>query len=154
MEINKRLEELEKYQNRIVASINELNTNIKELQDCMNKLEDENEKFRELLNTNDTNIIIKQAKREPKLKKITEAIEKIEVRPNCTGDRSEKIDIALPVFFGNQRDLYPKKILAKLEKYLAFKKNQWRRPNDYYGELTKKQSRVMVPYNEVRFTQL
>lgn len=42
-EENKRLEELEKYQNRIVVSIKELNLYIKDLQDRINKLEDEKE---------------------------------------------------------------------------------------------------------------
>lgn len=107
-ETNKRLEELEKYQHRIVASIKELNTYNKELQDRMVKIEEENKKLRDLLNTNGTNIIIEQAKRETEMKKITEAMEKIEFKPYCTGDRNERIDMVMP--------------MSELEKYLVFKK--------------------------------
>lgn len=58
------LEELEKYQNRIVASIKELNTNDNELKQKIATLEKENKKLRHLVNANRTNIIIEKARRE------------------------------------------------------------------------------------------
>lgn len=49
VEVNKRLKELENYQNRIVASIKELNTNNKKLRDRIDKLEVENAKLRKIV---------------------------------------------------------------------------------------------------------
>lgn len=124
VEVDKRLEKLEKYQDRVVASIKELNSNNIELQERVKKLEDENEKLRDLLNANGTNIIIEQAKRETEIKRISEAIEKMENKPSCSGERNERVDMVMPTFYGNQRNLHPKKFLAELERYMEFKKIQ------------------------------
>lgn len=58
---NKRLEELEKYQNRIVSSINELNVTSIDMKLQISKIEKENEELRQLVKANWTNIIIEQA---------------------------------------------------------------------------------------------
>lgn len=124
-EITKRVEELEKYQNRIVASIKELNTNNQELKEKVGKLEEENERLRMLLNTNRTDIIIEQTKIETELKKIFEKFQQLEIikdRPGFMNERAEKPEMPMPLYFGNPRDIYPKKFLAELEKYLAIKK--------------------------------
>lgn len=124
-DITKRLEELEKYQNRIVASIKELNTTNIEMKQRLSHLEKENEELRQLVNANGTNIIIEQAKRETELKKITEIVERLETnKPSavCVMERPEKIDIPMPTFYGNARDPHPKKFLAEIEKYFTFRK--------------------------------
>lgn len=105
---------MERYQDRIVASIKELNTFNQETKNKFEVLEEENEKLKTLLNLNCTNVIIKRAKRETEMKKITENIEKLEVTkkiPACNSECSEKIEMPMPLFFGNQRNIHPKKYL-------------------------------------------
>lgn len=68
-DISKRLDELEKYQNKIIASIKELNGNNTELKLKVATLEKENENLRQLVNTNGTDLIIKQEKRETEIKR-------------------------------------------------------------------------------------
>jgi hypothetical protein len=122
-DIEKRLDKLEGYQDRIVASIKELNNINQELKEKLEKMEEENEKLKTLLNANGTNIIMEQAKRENAMKKINENIEKLAFeRPLPNNERSEKIEMPMPLFFGNQRDIHPKKYLIEIEKYLKLKK--------------------------------
>lgn len=65
----KRLKELEKYQNCIVASIKKLNTNDMKMKTRIMYLEGENEELRQLVNVNGMNIIIEQTKWENEIKK-------------------------------------------------------------------------------------
>lgn len=77
------------------------------------------------MNANRTNIIIEQAKRETEFKKITENIEKLELikeRPTCTMDLTENNEMPMPLYYGNQRDIHPKKIISEMEKYFMVKK--------------------------------
>lgn len=76
----------------------------------------------ELLITNGTNIMVEQTKREIELKKVMDALEIIKTRPNYSGERYDRIDMTIPTFYENQRDLHPKKFLIELEKYFTFKK--------------------------------
>lgn len=94
------------------------------MQRKMEELENENEKLRQLLNTNGTNIIIEQAKRETELKKLTESIEKLGTQRDkitCNSDWNEIIDLTMPTFFGNNRVVHPKKFLDDIEKFITFK---------------------------------
>lgn len=124
-DIARRLDELEKYQHKIVASIKELNGHNNDQKQKIALLEKENEELRQLVNANGTNIMIEQAKRDTDIKKIIETIDKLDVNkqtPICVMEKSERIDIPLPTFFGNQRDPHPKKFLGEIEKYFALRK--------------------------------
>lgn len=110
---------------RIVASITELNTVNQELKEKMERLEEEDEKLKTLLNSNGTNIIIEQTKRESELKKINKKFEKMVIdkeRPPAYNEHSKQIEMPMSLFFGNQRDIHPNKYLAEFEKYLTLKK--------------------------------
>lgn len=56
---------------------------------------------------------------------MAEAMEKITTGRQsqiCVMEKSKRIDVPLPTFFGNQRDPHSKKFLAEIEKYFVFRK--------------------------------